>query len=473
MTEHLETEASEQGLPKRLAFYLPQFHKTPENDAWHGTGFTEWTVVANSKPVFPGHHQPHLPADLGFYDLRVPETRQLQANLARAHGISGFCYYHYWFKGRRMLERPFGEVLHSGQPDFPFALCWANESWYRRWQGSTDELVIEQEFDAEDDVEHIRWLIEAFRDKRYIRIKGRPLFAIYRPQDLPDPQQTVQIWREECSAAGIPDPWLVGFETRGNSVDPSTIGFDAGAEFVPHGITDLLTPLPGPMFADPTNTYFDYSDMASAYSERPEPPWTRYPCVASGWDNTPRRRNGEALITMRPSPERYGSWLDDAMKRQQAHQGGDGVVFINAWNEWAEGAHLEPDTVDGRAYLEATKAVVESLGGSCPVSPLIDGDQPEPRAVEDLYQELFEKFVQLQTRSSGYLAIAERRLQSWKDYYTKEMDSLRGEGESLAEWALSLEQQLQLVDQKLREMGAPFSATGDLLNQVASNGSGA
>ena len=201
------TERSD-GLPLRVAFYLPQFHQTPENDAWHGTGFTEWSVVAQSRPLFPGHFQPHLPGELGFYDLRLPENRELQARMAAAHGISGFCYYHYWFKGRRMLERPFREVLSSGKPDFPFCLCWANESWYRRWQGVADELVIEQEFDEEDDIEHIRWMIEAFRDDRYIRIKGRPLLTVYRPQDLPEPKRTVEIWREECARAGIPDPWL-------------------------------------------------------------------------------------------------------------------------------------------------------------------------------------------------------------------------------------------------------------------------
>ena len=179
--------------PLVLAFYLPQFHQTPENDAWHQSGFTEWTVVARSKPLFPGHRQPDMPGELGFYDLRVPETRLFQARLAREHGVSGFLYYHYWFKGRQMLSRPLEEVLRSGRPDFPFALCWANESWYRRWQGTVDELLLEQEFDEADDIAHIRWLIERFKDPRYIRINGRPLLAVYRPQMMPNAQRTVEL----------------------------------------------------------------------------------------------------------------------------------------------------------------------------------------------------------------------------------------------------------------------------------------
>ncbi len=450
MSEDIVDEAEQSdGLPLRVAFYLPQFHQTPENDAWHGAGFTEWSVVAQSRPLFPGHFQPHLPGELGFYDLRLPENRELQARMAAAHGISGFCYYHYWFRGRRMLERPFREVLSSGKPDFPFTLCWANESWYRRWQGVADELVIEQEFDEEDDVEHIRWLIEAFRDDRYIRIKGRPLLTVYRPQDLPEPKRTVEIWREECNRAGIPDPWLVGFDIRGNVVDPGEIGFDATADFVPHNLHDMLTPMEAPPLCNPNNTLFDYSDAASAYLGRPDPAWIRYPCVATGWDNSPRRQNNEALILMGSTPERYRMWLEQAMQRQMRAQGDDGVVFINAWNEWAEGAHLEPDTRHGRAYLEATKEVVESLEGSLrSCSSQGEDDRPEPASIEDLYTDLYQSFVQLQQRSSGYLAIADRRLQSWRDYYEKELEKHREKTRSLAEFCLSLEHRLDfLVDQ--------------------------
>lgn len=469
---HAGEDQTVDGLPLRVAFYLPQFHQTPENDAWHGAGFTEWTVVAQSRPLFPGHCQPDLPGELGFYDLRLPETRELQARLARAHGISGFCYYHYWFKGHRMLERPFDEVLRSGRPDFPFCLAWANESWFRRWQGSADELVIEQEFDEQDDVEHIRWMIEAFRDDRYIRIKGRPLLAVYRPQDLPNPKRTVEIWRDECQRAGIPDPWLVGFETRGNVVDPAEIGFDAGAEFVPHGLAELATPMTPPPLCDPSNTVYDYAKVASAYAAKPDPPWIRYPCVAAGWDNTPRRRNGEALVLLGSTPERYRAWLEEVMRNQMRTQGGDGVVFVNAWNEWAEGAHLEPDSHWGRAYLEATRDVVESLGGALPSASFeLYSEDAVPSAVEDLYQDLYAKFVQFQNRSSGYLAIADRKLQSWHQHYAKELQALREQNRTLAEWSLSLEEQVAFLRRRLDECWPLMDPSERALSSSAPDGS--
>jgi lipopolysaccharide biosynthesis protein len=181
-----------------IAFYLPQFYPTPENDQWWGPGFTEWTNVVQARPLFEGHYQPRLPADLGFYDLRVAEVRQAQAALALKHGVEGFCYWHYWFHGTRVLDRPFSEVLASGEPDFPFCLSWANETWSRRWHGAgaaADEVLVEQRYSEEDDLAHVRWLMHAFADPRYIRIGGRPLFLVYRPFDLPDARRTTEVFR--------------------------------------------------------------------------------------------------------------------------------------------------------------------------------------------------------------------------------------------------------------------------------------
>src|SRR4029077_7166935 len=212
---------------KLIAFYLPQYHPIPENDDWWGKGFTEWTNVTKARPWFRGHYQPHLPADLGFYDLRLPETREAQANLARQYGIHGFCYYHYWFNGRRLLERPFNEVLASGSPDFPFCLCWANENWTRAWDGLEREVLIQQHYDSNDDLAHIRWLANAFRDPRYIRVHGKPLFLVYRVASLPDPMQTVSIWREEARRLGIGELFLCAVESRvggSQSVNPSRLG---------------------------------------------------------------------------------------------------------------------------------------------------------------------------------------------------------------------------------------------------------
>src|SRR5438034_205774 len=191
-----------------VAFYLPQFHPIPENDAWWGRGFTEWRNVVRARPLFRGHYQPHVPADLGFCDLRVPETREAQAALARDHGIYGFCYHHYWFNGRQLLSRPFQEVLESGRPDLPFCLCWANEPWTRAWDGNSGEVLVPQEYSDADDRNHIRWLLNAFADPRYIRVEGKPLFLVYQASRLPDLSRTTETWREEAIRAGVGDLYL-------------------------------------------------------------------------------------------------------------------------------------------------------------------------------------------------------------------------------------------------------------------------
>ncbi|MDA8086785.1 MAG: glycoside hydrolase family 99-like domain-containing protein, partial [Nitrospiraceae bacterium] len=202
--------------PKLIAFYLPQYHPIPENDSAWGKGFTEWTNVAKAKPLFPGHYQPHLPADLGFYDLRLAETREAQADLARQYGIYGFCYYHYWFKGRTPLGRPLQEVLASGRPDFPFCLCWANERWTRAWDGGMNDVLIDQNYSREDDIDHIRWLCNIFRDSRYIKVKGKPLLLVYKSADLPDPGGTAALWRKEAERLGLPGLYLCRVESFGN-----------------------------------------------------------------------------------------------------------------------------------------------------------------------------------------------------------------------------------------------------------------
>lgn len=210
--------------PRLLAFYLPQFHPIPENDAWWGQGFTEWTNVAGAKPLFRGHYQPHLPADLGYCDLRVPEVREHQAALARQYGIHAFCYYHYWFHGKRLLERPFQEVLDTGRPDFPFCLCWANEPWSRQWLGQSRHVLMDQRHSPEDDRSHARWLCRALEDPRYFRVRGRPVLLVYRPARLPEPHATAARFREEVERAGLPDPWLVGVDAHcGSRLAPDRV----------------------------------------------------------------------------------------------------------------------------------------------------------------------------------------------------------------------------------------------------------
>jgi hypothetical protein len=359
---------------RAIAFHLPQFHPIPENDEWWGKGFTEWTNVVRATPRLPGHYQPHLPADLGFYDLRLPEARAAQAELAASYGIHGFCYYHYWFHGRQVLERPVKEILENGEPDFPFCLCWANEPWSRRWDGSDKEVLLEQRYSPSDDLAHIRALIPFFLDRRYIRIMDRPFFAVYRASELPEPQRTADLWRREAERAGLKGLFLVRVESHNESGDPRNLGFDSSLEFEPRwsalGRFQIFRRnwwhrhklgTGEPVFRD--NVVYEYEDLVRRALTEPSPIYPRIPCVCPGWDNSPRRKT-DAVIFMNSTPERYERWLREIVDRQAARSSGDGnpprissesLVFINAWNEWAEGNHLEPCQKWGLAYLEATQ----------------------------------------------------------------------------------------------------------------------
>jgi lipopolysaccharide biosynthesis protein len=355
-----------------LAFYLPQFHPTKENDAWWGRGFTEWTNVTRARPLFPGHEQPHLPADLGFYDLRLPEAREAQADMAREYGLSGFCYYHYWFAGRRLLERPFDEVLKSGRPDFPFCLCWANEPWSRRWDGSDQEVIMPQHHSPEDDRRHIEFLARVFDDPRYIRVDGRPLFLIYRTELLPDPAATATIWREQARLAGTGDIFLARVESSQSGVDPCRIGFDAAVEFAPNWrllrpsyrreAWDLRARIHNRLrrLGLLSETYWQhyiapYDDLMHSMLDSPVPSYRHFRCVTPRWDNSARRAR-DAVVLVGATPESYGVWLrtvvEETCRRPDA---AEHIVFINAWNEWAEGCHLEPDQRWGHAFLQASR----------------------------------------------------------------------------------------------------------------------
>ena len=199
---------------KPIAFYLPQFHTIPENDEWWGKGFTEWTNVKKAKPLFDGHDQPKIPFGSEYYDLSDPDVMNKQAQLAKEHGIYGFCFYHYWFKGKRLLEKPVDDLLVSGKPDFPFCLCWANETWSKRWLGEEKDILQKQEYSDEDDVDHVRWLVEVFTDERYIKINERPLFLIYKPKDLPSPEKIISIFKDRCNRSGLNAPYLIGVNSH-------------------------------------------------------------------------------------------------------------------------------------------------------------------------------------------------------------------------------------------------------------------
>ena len=357
--DHLQKVVS----PKVIAFYLPQFHPFSENNKWWGQGFTEWTNVSKAKPNFVGHYQPRYPADLGYYDLRLPEILAQQAALAKQYGVGGFCFYYYWFDGKRLLEQPIEQMLKSKEPDFPFCLCWANENWTRRWDGLEYDVLMAQAHSPEDDVAVINDLIRYFKDARYIRIDGRPLLLVYRVALFPNFIETAARWRDTCRQAGIGEIYLTSVESfdgvNGNR-DPATFGCDAAVEFPPHGMGEAK-PVPGavlnPNFA---GTVGHYNDVAVRFATRPAPAYTRFRSVMPGWDNTARRQDTSFCFDQ-STPGAFQAWLEESLEQTRLDRYGDEkLVFLNAWNEWAEGAYLEPDKRFGHTYLEAVRNALDA-----------------------------------------------------------------------------------------------------------------
>ena len=343
---------------RAIAFYLPQYHPIPENDRWWGKGFTEWTNVTKARPNFEGHYQPHLPADLGFYDLRVSEVREEQARLARHYGLSAFCYYYYWFAGKKLLNRPLDEVVQSGVPDFPFCICWANENWTRRWDGCEKDILIAQSHTEADHAGFIAEVAPILRDKRYVRIHEKPLVLVYRLGIIPEPRRTADLWREYCLNEGIGEIYLAyvqSFEGMPMGDDPSVYGFDAAIEFPPHRYPvreERSRSLINPRYQ---GLLFDYVNTSENFINRVWPSYKLFRTVMPSWDNTARRQD-VSHVFVNATPERYEHWLRRMVEQTRRLQFGDErIVFINAWNEWAEGNHLEPDSRFGHQYLMATK----------------------------------------------------------------------------------------------------------------------
>jgi len=355
--ETLKPEASKDVDPRLIAFYLPQFHPIPENDHAWGKGFTEWRNVGKSSPFYEGQYQPRLPGELGYYDLRLPEVMEQQATLAKAYGIHGFCYYYYWFNGRRLLSKPIDQMLRSRKPDMPFCFCWANENWTRRWDGESKEIIVPQNHGPEDDLAFIRNLFPAFEDSRYIRVNGKPLLIVYRTDLFPDPAKTAELWRNEARKAGFGDLYLLRCESNDPFTTPDSIGFDASYE-VPTFILpdelklDELGPLK--VSNDFVGRIFDYEKIVSYYCNRPPVPYKRYRDPMLAWDNTPRHGN-RATIYHNVTSELYERWMRESYEdARNKFVGEERLVFVNAWNEWAEGSYLEPDLKHGREFLEAT-----------------------------------------------------------------------------------------------------------------------
>ena len=358
-----------------IAFYLPQFHPIPENDLWWGRGFTEWRNVAKAKALYRGHYQPRIPADLGFYDLRLPEVRAAQAAMAQEYGLEGFCYWHYWFgDGERLLERPFNEVLRSGEPDFPFCLAWANESWTGIWHGAPDKVLKQQTYPGMHDHEaHFYTLLEAFTDRRYLTVDGRPIFAIFHPLRIPESKRVTDLWRELARKAGLKGLHLVAILEHGDYLcwnssehdyDAITLSHHSKVLQIPGGTLrerlrrKLLSKVAIRTFyrdrlQRPLSVY-SYTEALPLFIQDGDLTDTYHPCVVPNWDNTPRSGR-DGLVLHGSTPELFRIQVREAMKRVEAMPPEHRLIFVKSWNEWAEGNYLEPDTRYGKGYLEVIR----------------------------------------------------------------------------------------------------------------------
>lgn len=375
-----------------IAYYLPQFHPIPENDEVWGKGFTEWTNVAKAKPLFRGHYQPRIPADLGFYDLRLPEIREQQAQMAREAGIEGFCYYHYWMgNGKQLLQRPFEEVLASGKPDFPFCLCWANHEWTTRtWQnGGKTKMIAPMVYSGDEDyTAHFNYVLPALRDKRYITVDGKPLFSIYDPYHFTDVRRFMELWRQLAKENGLPDihftAWMSSTSTIKRKDDGSiervlpnlkssadvynqilSLGFDSitsygksRAEMLYMGkYKRIITKYVHKHIPFLPSLRYNYAKVMPHFFA-PEDSWENvFPTIFPQWDRTPRAGSSEGIY-VNATPDNFKRHIEDALNvikdKQQEHQ----ILFLKSWNEWGEGNYVEPDLRYGHGFLDAIRETV-------------------------------------------------------------------------------------------------------------------
>ena len=349
-------EGRQEPAVKAIAFYLPQFHAIPENDEWWGTGFTEWRNVARGMPRFAGHHQPRIPRDLGFYDLRDPDVMRRQIEFAHGAGLHGFCFYHYSFGGQRLLEKPVEQFLSRPELDLPFCLMWANENWTRTWDGLDEDVLVAQDYDEAHDVALVDDLQRHFADRRYIRVDGRPLLLLYRTDTIPDARGAIERWRRRWQSRHGEEPLILVAHAFGTD-DPREVGADGAFQFPPHRLVESLRPVNDTLeVLDPrfAGHVVAYEDMVAAWRVDVDHEYPLVRTVVPGWDNE-ARRPARGLVVHGSTPERYEGWLREAVAAAREEPLlGESIVFVNAWNEWAEAAYLEPDVHHGAAYLNAT-----------------------------------------------------------------------------------------------------------------------
>lgn len=432
-------------LPATLvAFYLPQFHAIPENNAWWGEGFTEWRNVTRALPQFEGHVQPRLPGELGFYDLRQPEVMQRQMQLAREYGVSAFCTYFYWFAGKTLLEAPLRQWLSQPELDFPICLCWANENWSRRWDGRSEDVLIGQQHSADDDIAFITYVAAYLKDPRYLRVDGKPMLLVYRPGLLPSAKETAARWRTWCRDHGIGEIHLAYVQSF-DRVNPDDIAFDAAVEFPPNNTS--LPPITGDrqlINPDYAGDVLDWRELARNATHAATPDYLLYPGVNPGWDNEPRR-SGRGRVLAHASPRAFRDWLRHAAAVAAKRSPAAPLVFINAWNEWAEGAVLEPDTHLGHAWLEATRSAL---------LPPCEGTDRRPCAVVHAwYVDVLDDIAAL-LRSNGL---------DWRIIVTTSREREQAIRERLA--ALELPAEVEVFENRGRDV-LPFLHVADrLLNE--------
>lgn len=375
-----------------IALYLPQFHPIPENDLWWGPGFTEWINVVRAKPLFRGHRQPRIPADLGFYDLRLPETREQQARLAREAGIEGFCYYHYWFGGgKQLLERPFNEVVASGKPDFPFCICWANHTWSNKtWRRTSalqrDGLMVEQTYPGrEDDTAHFLSLLDAFRDRRYMTVDGKLLFTIYDPLGFPHVGDFIELWQRLAAEHGLPGFYFVGMtpSTLSFKITPDgkrqpampnlrssaeiynhvlSLGFDTvnsfgkrrGEMLYEGKVKNIAKAVMRRMGLPAGSQCYDYERTVANFFA-PEDAWENvFPTILPQWDRSPRVASADGVY-VNVTPEKFGRHIRRAMDIVSRKEDEHRIIYLKSWNEWGEGNYVEPDEEFGHGLLDALR----------------------------------------------------------------------------------------------------------------------
>jgi len=436
-------------LPARcVAFYLPQFHPIPENDAAWGEGFTEWRNVARADAQFEGHAQPRVSGALGEYDLRDPDILRKQVVLARDHGIAAFCFYFYWFAGRRPLELPLQRWLDDPTLDLSFCLCWANESWTRRWDGRERDVILAQKHHPDDDLAFIAHVSRYLRDPRYLRVEGRPVLVVYRPGLFPAMRDTARRWRDYCRANGIGEihlAYVQGFERP----DPAAIGFDAAIEFPPNlssppdvGARQIMR---NPRFRGQID---DWRAVAADYRARRLPDYPLHPGVNAGWDNEPRRP-GRGRVYLHASPRRYRDWLRDTIRtRLAAIPVERRLVFVNAWNEWAEGAVLEPDARLGHAWLDAHRDALRAAAAM--PAPEIPASTRPCAVIHAWYPDVFAEIL-ASLRASGI---------PWRLIVTTPPDRVAEIQACLA--AASLDAEIVAVENRGRDI-LPFLKVADRL----------